>query len=974
MNTKPITTIELSNNDFDNIAKELCISEINTQIQLLISNVDDIVESFKNILYRQKKWMQISNKDLFYNHDICALFPNLKTFELGSTSTLKPYNADDFNNEFEGYTGTLMSIDEFIFVFSDKADYLKSNFDFDLPEYFTIDELECCVNRNGSFGMMWNGDKDCLSHHLPVHKLDNTKLSSDSIVTVSAEKAIMYFIKEDLIPVGLSSKNEAVLQVFIKLYNKNPEVIKLTDDEKLVCNEEILRELVSAGYVDSIDGTKSLDVEAMKNLSKESGPIEIQDSDILNKFVNTLLTCDTVRADIDSYDAKILTDPNRGHWDLWEENSTKGSEITAEIKVPLLAKDPASDINFDGVIGIDFGTKSTVVVFQENTEHTMPMRIGTGKLSKEIEPYHYENPTILEFVDFEKFMKDYSTKEGRPATSWQDITTSHTAFDGFLNSNSEQYYAYLYELKQWAGDKNRKIRLRDKKSRDIMLSPYITTSEDEEDRFDPIELYAYYIGLYINNMHNGIYLDYLLSYPVAYEKSIRDKMIESFTRGIKKSLPVSILNDEEIMNKFRVTIGASEPVAYAICALEEYGFEPEDDDKVYYGVFDFGGGTTDFDFGCYYESTERRYDYVCENFGDGGDQYLGGENLLELLAYEVFKSNQSTLRQQSITFTLPPECKRFLGSETLLSESQEAKLNTAQLMEKLRHFWEKTDGYEQLFESGILKVNLFDIDGEQKLNFELVVDLNDIEKFLRDRIEKGVRNFFYGMVDAFDLPKTASKIKNINIFLAGNSSKSDILKSVFNEYIQKYNGIISQTDKEMHDNNYFTIFPPLGTSESDDFQIENGAGQVNQAIERPTGKTGVAFGLVKSRLGGKIKLVTSKQINEEIKFMFYIGYEKKQKFKIISDRDIEYRKWYNFIDASEVDFTIFYSKLPEAKEGVLDIKLVSRKKCRLEKANAKANVYYRAVLPDTIEFVVAYEDEIEKEVYLSEISSLQLVD
>ncbi|GAA6887641.1 hypothetical protein HpHNI69_02880 [Helicobacter pylori] len=39
--------------------------------------------------------------------------------------------------------------------------------------------------------------------------------------------------------------------------------------------------------------------------------------------------------------------------------------------------------------------------------------------------------------------------------------------------------------------------------------------------------------------------------------------------------------------------------AYAISALKSYGFDKSEklDKPIYYGVFDFGGGTTDFDFG-----------------------------------------------------------------------------------------------------------------------------------------------------------------------------------------------------------------------------------------------------------------------------------------------------------------------------------------------------------------------------------------
>jgi hypothetical protein len=33
---------------------------------------------------------------------------------------------------------------------------------------------------------------------------------------------------------------------------------------------------------------------------------------------------------------------------------------------------------------------------------------------------------------------------------------------------------------------------------------------------------------------------------------------------------------------------------------------------------------------------ERRFDYVINHFGAGGDKYLGGENLLELLAFNIY--------------------------------------------------------------------------------------------------------------------------------------------------------------------------------------------------------------------------------------------------------------------------------------------------------------------------------------------------
>ena len=256
------------------------------------------------------------------------------------------------------------------------------------------------------------------------------------------------------------------------------------------------------------------------------------------------------------------------------------------------------------------------------------------------------------------------------------------------------------------------------------------------DDINPIELYAYYIGLYINNQFNGIYLNYILSFPVTYEKRVRDKIVESFRRGIIHSLPPI----KDRLSDLRVIEGVSEPAAYAAIAIEEYGLA--DEEKVFYSVFDFGGGTTDFDFGIFRwanenHKKERRYDYVIEHFGAGGDQFLGGENLLEMLAFEVFKDNKEILLKENISFVLPPECDPFVGSEVLISDSREARLNMISLMDKLREFWERESFDGNVFEGGVIKISLHNVRGELKSQIELKVNEEKLMNLLRNRIKKG---------------------------------------------------------------------------------------------------------------------------------------------------------------------------------------------------------------------------------------------
>ncbi len=91
----------------------------------------------------------------------------------------------------------------------------------------------------------------------------------------------------------------------------------------------------------------------------------------------------------------------------------------------------------------------------------------------------------------------------RPKTKWDDLTISHTAYENLKNSSSDRFNGYLTELKQWAGDRNRKLKIEDFQGNIYELKEF-EKLEDED--LNPIELYAYYLGLYINNQIATIYI------------------------------------------------------------------------------------------------------------------------------------------------------------------------------------------------------------------------------------------------------------------------------------------------------------------------------------------------------------------------------------------------------------------------------------------------------------------------------------
>ena len=448
-------------------------------------------------------------------------------------------------------------------------------------------------------------------------------------------------------------------------------------------------------------------------------------------------------------------------------------------------------------------------------------------------------------------------------------------------------------------------------------------------------------------MRNGIYLEYYLSFPVTYEKVVREKILKSFEKGIKKSLPIQIQEDEKLMKKFRVKHGSNEPAAYAVCALKKLKIEPKENEKIYYGVFDFGGGTTDFDFGIWKNSEdEDMFDYELEHFGAGGDIHLGGENILKELAYRVFSDNTSELRKRKIQYVRPEWCPELSGEEILVEYTREAKLNTRKLgEEKLRDIWEEKET-ERI--DNVL-VNLFNADGSLETGIDLKINEEELKNLIKDKIEKGIKNFFIKLEDAFK----GEDVKKVHIFLAGNSCRHSFVNEIFEKYVA-----------EMKDKIELIIYDLKAIKEID-----------KENDSKITGKTGVAYGLIYSRKGGRIKVTNrdeKENVANEINFKFYLGNSKKDKFNPIITPNSNYGK-YEFLGILTSDiFEIYYTSSPEAQTGTMEIGKDDPKIKRISlneeyDEDERYRIYIKTVTPDKISYaIVKKEEDIETKEILEE--------
>lgn len=675
-------------------------------------------------------------------------------------------------------------------------------------------------------------------------------------------------------------KFKQALRALHAIVNNETSLRYLSDEnQKLI--EDLARNLAQDKKITNEKIEKTLEIVSYSDVDVD-----------FEAFKELMLKVDSVAVGLNSYSQSQLLDLNGGHWDL-EVPSVPKESVTFRFdnldsnnkEMNFYARSSLKDLN-KGVVAIDFGTKSTTASYMDKTGTYRLLSIGG--LVDDASLAKFENPTIMEFRHKENFRNAYNALDHRPFTEKNDIEVAHEAQKNAEGVKGNDLYRFFSQLKQWAGA-DEKQNFRD------LIGDFPLESFTHCTGFNPIEIYAYCIGRCVNNMHNGVFLKYFLSYPIKYEKHQAEKIKESFERGLKKSLPRHVFDDEKTAKMFKVELSTSVPCAYAISALKSYGFFKSEklDKPVYYGVFDFGGGTTDFDFGKWEKSASPKFAYKMTHFSNGGDKYLGGENLLELLAFEAYGQNFQTLKSKDIVIAKPNydriDTQRF-GS--FMQESREARLNLQTIASSLRPFLENLDAdiIEAIEENENFEIKdfekdfktmLFDRNGTET-ECDLKIHYKELLNLLKDKIDDGVANFFVGfskvMAENID-----PQCNEFHIFLGGNASRSVLVKQAFENAKEKQ--LKDYKQKTSKDDFTFILYEPLGTEASDKQILELTGEDVSKIPPylKPTCKTGVAFGLLESRpkAGG----IERPSIDSNPVFKYDLGIEIEGKFHARISRD-----------------------------------------------------------------------------------------
>lgn len=239
-------------------------------------------------------------------------------------------------------------------------------------------------------------------------------------------------------------KFKQALRVLRAIVNNEASLRYLSDE-----NQKFIEGLAQAEKITNELVEKTLEIVSYSDVDVD-----------FEAFKEMMLKVDEIAVGLKSYSQSQLLDLNGGHWDLEAPSLPKESVTFRFDNLPkdsngkeenFYARSSLKDVNKQGIVAIDFGTKSTTAAYMDNNGEYRLLSIGG--LVDGASPTKFENPTIMEFRYKEKFLKDYNALNHRPFTEKNDIGVAHEAQKNLTSAQGNQLYRFFFSIEAmgWSG-------------------------------------------------------------------------------------------------------------------------------------------------------------------------------------------------------------------------------------------------------------------------------------------------------------------------------------------------------------------------------------------------------------------------------------------------------------------------------------------------------------------------------------------
>jgi hypothetical protein len=418
----------------------------------------------------------------------------------------------------------------------------------------------------------------------------------------------------------------------------------------------------------------------------------------------------TVVAGLDAVSGSILTDSNKGFWNgarfvgvttiaVLRQGKVVGlhrrtgrtdkDPMPAEIK----RRDPKLDVVRDWV-GIDLGAAS--VGLAQRGERGQGELLRIGALGPVALAADNENPSEISFEHLGRTVKAWRDRVILPITKWEDVQVGHAAHakrtaasDPLSQTAATIVGVPLLRERIEAKESYRLRGLTDPDTTEVLKKPSPPIIDEDgigsHDPFDPIELYAYYIGLHVNHRLRGIHLRYAVTMPTGWPADRRLSALVAMRRGLFRSLPAGVVEYHDL-DRLEVVDAGPATIPFSVQAFRVFNVQTKGE-SVPFATIDAGASEAGMLFGILRpakgderdDGAERMVEYV----DPASIPWLGGERLLHRLAYLVYQASEARMREMRIPIEIPTGGDASIVGD-LGTASPEARANTVLLRDHLR--------------------------------------------------------------------------------------------------------------------------------------------------------------------------------------------------------------------------------------------------------------------------------------------------
>jgi hypothetical protein len=443
-----------------------------------------------------------------------------------------------------------------------------------------------------------------------------------------------------------------------------------------------------------------------------SPPIRVERFDAVLKPELIADSFPKVVANLDVVPGEMLTDPSEGFWQgarfvgqkklaIVRQGRVVGirrrcarSENKPIVPPEIVRRSPRADVR-DAWVAIDFGTASTVVIVGDGEQSEV---IPIGPVAAPRVPADFESPSEVAFQDLVRVMKAWNERATLPLTEWGDLLVGQAARASHREVGRDQpvrMKASIAELGSLPARIERgavvSIVGASEPGHQVTLKKPAPPVFDEEgispdDPFDPIELYAYYVGLHVNTRRRGLHLRYALGMPTGWSAERRLQVMAQFRRGLFRSLPAGMVAFEDLSDLTVVDAGPN-VLSFAAYAFRVFGIAPRGE-PIPFVAIDAGASETAVLCGAFRDGSSDEvgagYQRIVEHVDPVVLPDIAAERLVHGMAYRVYAASGSSMRSHGIPFSAPEGEALLAGFETLLVETPEARANTRVVKDVVR--------------------------------------------------------------------------------------------------------------------------------------------------------------------------------------------------------------------------------------------------------------------------------------------------